>query len=79
MHMREKVELKAVYESDLQNVLTQLGILNAIIAGEIQCVVCGETVDLDNLGTICVSGGEVSVSCDKDLCVRTITTSRETS
>ena len=46
--MREKVELKAVYESDLQNVLTQLGILDSIIAGEIKCGVCGETIDLDN-------------------------------
>ena len=72
--MRKRVEVKAVYEQDLEQVLATLGILDKLIAGEISCIVCGCRVDLDNLGTIFPSEDEIGVSCDNDRCVRIITT-----
>lgn len=72
--MRKRVEVKAVYDQDLQQVLANLGILDKLIAGELSCAVCGCQVDLDNLGTIFPHGGEVGMSCDNNRCVRTITT-----
>jgi len=71
--MRKRVEVKAVYDQDLQQVLANLGILDKLTAGELNCAVCGCQVDLDNLGTIFPDGDEVGVSCDNDRCVRTIT------
>ena len=72
--MRKKVEVKAVYEQDLEQVLANLGILDKLIAGELNCAVCSCQVDLDNLGTIFVDGDNVGVSCDNDRCIRAITT-----
>lgn len=71
--MRKRVEVKAIYDQDLQQVLANLGILGKLIAGELNCEVCGCQVDLDNLGTIFPDGDEVGVSCDNNRCVRTIT------
>ena len=48
--MRKGVELKAVYDQDLEQVLSNLGILDKLMAGELICAVCGCKVDLDNLG-----------------------------
>jgi len=72
--MRKRVELKAIYDEDLEHILANLGILNKIIAGELNCVVCGCLVDLDNLGTIFTNNDEIGVSCDNDRCIRMVTT-----
>lgn len=72
--MRKRVEVKAVYDQHLERVLANLGILAKLIAGELNCAVCGCQVDLDNLGTIFPNGEDVGVSCDNDRCIRAITT-----
>lgn len=71
--MRKRVEVKAIYDQDLEHVLASLGILDKLVEGELNCVVCGCQVDLDNLGTIFPEGDEIGVSCDNDRCIRTIT------
>lgn len=72
--MRKRVEVEAVYDQHLERVLANLGILDKLIAGELNCAVCGCEVDLDNLGTIFLDDDNVGVSCDNNRCVRTITT-----
>jgi len=72
--MRKRIEVKAVYDQDLKQVLENLGILDKLIAGELNCAVCGCEVDLANLGAIFPEGDEVGVSCDNNRCVRIITT-----
>lgn len=76
--MRKRVEVKAIYDQHLEQVLANLGILDKLIAGELNCAVCSCQVDLDNLGAIFPDGDEVGVSCDNDRCIRTITTHRAT-
>ena len=71
--MRKRVEVKAIYDKDLEQVLANLGVLDKIIAGEINCAVCGCQVDLDNLGSVFPEGNEIRVTCDNNRCVRTIT------
>jgi len=71
--MRKRVEVKAIYDQDLEQVLANLGILDKLIAGELSCPVCGCQVDLDNLGTIFPDGDEVGVSCENSRCIRIIT------
>ena len=75
--MRKSVQIKAVYDQDLERVLANIGILDKLIAGELGCAVCGCSVDLDNLGAIFPDGDEIAVCCDKEKCVRTITTRGE--
>jgi len=72
--MRKRVEVKAIYDQDLQQVLANLEILDKLIAGELNCAVCGCQVDLDNLGAIFPEGDDVGISCDNNRCVRIITT-----
>jgi len=72
--MRKRVEVKAVYDQDLERVLANLGILDKLIAGELNCAVCGCQVDLDSLGAIFPDDDNIGVSCDNDRCIRIITT-----
>lgn len=72
--MRKRFEMKAVYDQDLEQILTSLGILDKLIAGELSCAICGCQVELDNLGAIFLDGDETRVCCDDDRCVRKITT-----
>ena len=72
--MRKRVEVKAVYDRDLEQILANLGIMDKLITGELTCRVCGCQVDLDNLGAIFAHGEEIGVSCDNDRCIRITTT-----
>ena len=72
--MRKRVEVKAIYDQDLERMLGNLGILDKLIEGELNCAVCRCQVDLDNLGAIFPEGDEIGVSCDNDRCIRLITT-----
>ncbi len=72
--MRKVATVKAIYDSDLKQLLQNLGILDKLIAGELSCAVCGCLVDLDNLGTIFPLGNDVGVSCDSSRCIRVVTT-----
>jgi len=71
--MRKSAITKAVYDSDLEQLLRSIGILDRVIGGEMSCAVCGCPVDLDNLGTIFSDGNDIRVSCDKTTCVRAVT------
>jgi hypothetical protein len=72
--MRKKVEVKAIYDKDLEQILNNLGILDLLIGGEINCAVCGCSVDLENLGAIFPYEDEIKVSCDNNKCIRVVTT-----
>jgi hypothetical protein len=72
--MRKKIEINAVYDTDLEQVLRQLGMLDALIEGKINCYICKRTVDLDNLGAIFPSENEIKILCDNDKCIRIVTT-----
>lgn len=71
--MRKNIGVKAVHDSDLEQLLKKLGIFDDLIAGKLNCIVCGRLVDLDNLGTIFPRDNEICVSCDNSRCVRIVT------
>jgi hypothetical protein len=71
--MRQSVEVQAVHDSDLQNVLSHLGILEDVLEGRFDCAVCEQPVTLDNLGTVVPSEGVLRATCDLPRCVRTVT------
>ena len=72
--MRKRIEVKAVYDDDLEQVLANLGILDELVAGELSCAVCGCQVDLDNLGAIFPNNDKIGVSCDNTRCIQAIAT-----
>lgn len=66
---RERKQLKAVHESDLEALLESLGVLRAIRAGHRTCDICGDQVTLDNLEAIFPMEGRVGLGCDKRSCL----------
>ena len=73
--MRKRIEVKAVWQSELEHLLSSLSILEPLLLGELTCAVCGRTVDLDNLGAIMPQEDRVLVLCDYVPCIRRLTKS----
>ena len=72
--MRSRVGVKAVWDSDLEELLTGLGIYDDFTAGLVKCSVCGKTVGLDAFGSVTPrAGGMTTATCDDTLCVREVT------
>lgn len=76
--MRKRVRLKAVWDSDLQPLLKNLGVLEPLIAGEFPCAVCGRSVDIDNLGAVVLQGQTVKVTCVEASCIRGVSSGEDT-
>ena len=74
--MREKVDLTAVWDEDLHDLLESLGILEDLTSRKTYCAICGRKVDVDNLGTIIPTTKAVQLTCDDVNCVQAVT-SRE--
>jgi len=72
--MSKTIGVKAVHDSDLNNLLKRFGMLDDLVAGKFKCAVCECPVDLDNLGSIFPRDGEIGVSCDNNKCIRVVTT-----
>jgi len=71
--MRKRIEVKAVWDSQLQHLLENLGVLEPLLSGKLKCAQCGRTVDLDNLGAIIPQKDEVIVVCDDTPCMHFVT------
>lgn len=71
--MRKRLEVKAVWSSELEVLLRNLGIWEKLLLGELSCAQCGYTVDLDNLGAIIPQQDIVVVVCNKTPCIHAIT------
>jgi len=74
--MRKRIEINAVWDSQLQHLLENLGILEPLLLGKLTCAQCGRTVDLDNLGAIIPQKDEVTVVCDDTPCIHSATRSK---
>jgi len=71
--MRKRVELQAVWDSDLRTLLESVGIFEELLTGSLSCAVCGRSVDLDNLGAVIPTRDTARVVCDCARCIRSVT------
>ena len=71
--MRGRATVQAVWDSDIVTLLKSLGVLDELVAGDLTCEVCGDPVDLDNLGSLSSQDDRIIVTCDKTGCVRAVT------
>ena len=60
--------VRAVHEDDLEGLLRSLGILQPLLAGTLQCAVCGKVVTMSAVGCILPQQDKVVVSCDSPEC-----------
>lgn len=65
----EKETLRTVDDSDLEQLLKNLGVLNAVKSGEAKCKYCKDVITLDNLIALFPEGGNVKFVCNKSECV----------
>ncbi len=73
MQLRKRLDVKAVWDSDLVALLKKLGAFDFLVLGSLVCEVCGKNVSLENLGAIIPGKSEVKVTCDDTACVQTVT------
>jgi hypothetical protein len=69
----KRIDLKAVHEKDLPQLLASLGILEQVKQGGVACMVCGTAVNLENIFAIVPAGSEVSVVCTRAACIDSTT------
>lgn len=67
--MRPRINIKAVWDSDLEALLRNFGILEKLLAEEVNCKVCRRMVNLENLGTIVKDDKSIAVTCDDATCI----------
>lgn len=67
--MRKRVQVKAVWDRDLEALLDSLGVTERLARGELRCLVCGRIVGLDDIGAILPHGDGAELSCEDSACV----------
>ena len=72
-----KHTIKAVHDQDLELLLDGLGLTEQISEGQIECGICGTTIDMNNLLCIYPSGEMIKVCCKNRECYESVL--RETS
>ncbi len=65
----KKKQIKFVYDSDLENLLKKLDILDAIMSEKVKCYICGGVITLENIGAIIKVKGRVELICQNPVCI----------
>ncbi len=65
----KKLKIKVVHDSDLNGVLSSLGVLQKVQNGETICEFCKNVVSTENLEAVFNEGGNIKFICSKPDCV----------
>lgn len=66
---RPNVEVDAVLDDDLNELLDELNVRSQFYSGEYKCMVCSETITFENLKFILPRRDGVRFLCDKPSCM----------
>ena len=66
----KNASLKAVHDDDLFGLLSSLGVYESLVQGKCSCNFCGETITIDNLGSIFPLNNTICFSCNKEACLQ---------
>lgn len=67
--MKRDIEIPAIHDNNLINILTDLNILDKINEKKLRCANCGEIITLDNLAGIRKLKNDVLLICDNPECI----------
>ena len=67
--MGTKDRMKAVYDDDLGELLSSLGLVESVEQGKVRCRVCGEQQSIDSIGVLVPNGDRVEVVCSDPECL----------
>lgn len=63
-----RTEIRAVHEDQLEAVLRRIELWEPLIAGELQCSICGEVIGEASIGCIIRKDGIFQVACSGLAC-----------
>jgi hypothetical protein len=66
---RQTETVPAVYDDDLMDILTELGIHKDFVHGRLKCAFCRDEITWENLHSLFPDSGAVKVSCSRSECV----------
>lgn len=75
--VRKKVNIPAIHDKDLQDILREFNLLDRINSGEILCLNCSKEITIDNLGGLVSKGGGIKLFCDDPECIAMETSNNE--
>ena len=67
--MKKNVDIPAIHDNDLIDVLKDLGLYSELIDKNINCLNCGEVIQMNNLGGLISINKEVKIICDNPECL----------
>tara|TARA_R110001592_G_scaffold43005_1_gene139519 strand:+ start:37864 stop:38103 length:240 start_codon:yes stop_codon:yes gene_type:complete len=75
--VRKKVNIPAIHDKDLQDILKEFNLLDRINLGEITCLNCSKEITIENLGGLVSKDGGIKVFCDDPECIALETPNNE--
>ena len=64
-----KVVIHAFHEDDMEHLFKKLGIWGKLVAGEMNCLICGDMLSPENFGALVPHEGKVCGVCGKLHCI----------
>ena len=68
--MRRRIEVKAVWDSDLENLLASLGLIDEQGHCRQNCTVCSRKLDMEAVGAIVSGEDGAKLICDDTICLQ---------
>lgn len=66
----KKKKIKAIHDTDLVQVLKDLGVYNDILSNKKKCTFCRCVIDLNNLQGLFPASGDIKFICSEKECLR---------
>lgn len=67
--MKKKLEIPAIHEKDLDDILNELGVLKEINDLNIHCYNCYELINRENIGGLKLENDNCLIICDNPECL----------
>lgn len=70
--MKKKIEIPAIHDNDLEEILSYHGLMDKIEKNELLCFKCKRILSIDNISALKVINDELVVFCDNPECIDSI-------
>lgn len=70
MIRREKEVIRAIYHKDTANFFESVGLSKKLKEGKLKCIICGETIRIDNFRAVMRKSGKLLFCCNKESCIQ---------
>ena len=66
---KEKIDISAVIDRDLLNVINEFGLSESFKSGQLTCPYCEKTLSFENIGAIKPTENSILLICDDYTCL----------